>query len=61
MIKVTLEASKADAVYHYDYDDLGVTEQEWEDMTDNERQALAQSVVNDDDNQPYWVVAEIDE
>lgn len=41
------------------YDDLGVTEEEWNSMDEEERELLLMDAV--EDNEPYWMVYRYDE
>jgi hypothetical protein len=54
-ISVTLGASQDTSHHKFSLDDLGVTEQEWNEMSESEKKDLIQNAVNDLHDQPYWI------
>lgn len=55
-ISVKLEVSEINGHHTFDLEDLGVTEQEWEQMSDSEKHAAVEKAVFDLPDQPYWMV-----
>lgn len=52
-IKVKYEVSESQRHHTWDLEDLGVTEEEWKEMSeDNKREILMDAIVE----QPYWAV-----
>ena len=45
----------------FDLDDLGVTEQDWNEMTELEKEEFLQKEVFGLPDQPYWMVESFDE
>jgi len=54
-ISVTLGASQDTGHQNFDLEDFGVTEQEWNEMSESKKKDLIQSAVNDLHDQPYWI------
>ena len=54
-ISVTLGSSQDTGHHNFNLEDLGVTEEEWNEMSESKKKDLIQSAVNDLHDQPYWV------
>jgi hypothetical protein len=55
-ILVKLEVSNISKKVTFDLDDLEVTKEEWEKMSDKEKYDAIQKAVDDLPEQPYWTV-----
>lgn len=60
-ISVKLEVSESRGHHTFDLDDLGVTKEEWEEMSDSEKHDAIEKAVFDLREQPYWCVDSFDE
>ena len=60
-ISVKLEVSESNGHHTFDLDDLGVTEQEWNEMSESEKHDAVEKAVFDLPEQPYWMVGSFDE
>lgn len=60
-ISVKLEVSESRGHHTFDLDDLGVTKEEWEQMSDSEKHDAVEKAVFDLPEQPYWCVDSFDE
>ena len=60
-ISVKLEVSESNGHHTFDLDDLGVTEQEWNEMSESEKNDAVEKAVFDLPEQPYWMVGSFDE
>ena len=52
-IKVTYEVSESQRYDEWDLEDLGITEKEWSEMTDDKKRELLMDAIVE---QPYWAV-----
>ncbi len=55
-IKVRMEASERMSFWTFDLEDLNVTQEEWDNLSKDEQQALLQDSLNGLPEQPYWMV-----
>ncbi len=55
-VSVILEASESSGFREFDLEQLGLTEEQWGEMSDLDKQAAIQEAVFDLPEQPYWVV-----
>lgn len=55
-ISVHVGVSQVSNHYTFTLEELGLTQQEWENLSDYEKGALVEERVNDLPEQPYWVV-----
>lgn len=53
-ISVKIEASETNGGYTFSLDDLGVTKDEWDSLSDDEKHEVVQTGVFDMQWQPYW-------
>lgn len=60
-ISVKLEASENNGYHKFDLDDLGVSEQEWNALSQQEKHSIVEKAVFDLPEQPYWMVGSFDE
>lgn len=60
-ISVKLEVSESNGHHTFDLDDLGVTKQEWDKMSESEKHDTVEKAVFDLPEQPYWMVGSFDE
>lgn len=60
-ISVKLEVSENRGHHTFDLYDLGVTKEEWEQMSDSEKHDIVEKAVFDLPEQPYWMVDSFDE
>lgn len=56
-ISVSLQASPTLDIHKFDLEDLNVTQEAWEQMSDSEKIEIVQKAVNELPEHPYWVVA----
>ena len=55
-ISVKLGASETTGNETFDLEDLGLTQEEWDLMSESEKHKVIKEVVFAQNNQPYWVV-----
>jgi len=55
-ISVKLEVSECSGHRSFDLEDLSVTEQEWNEMSESEKHDTIEKTVFDLPEQPYWMV-----
>jgi len=55
-IKINLEVSENKSIQEVDLEDLDITLEKWESMSEVEKQETLQQYVYDSPSQPYWVV-----
>lgn len=60
-ILVKLEVSESNGHHTFDLDDLGLTKEEWKQMSDSEKHDVVEKAVFDLPEQPYWMVDTFDE
>jgi len=60
-ISVKLEVSENNGHHTFDLDDLDVTEQEWNEMSESEKHDIIERAVFDLPEQPYWMVGSFTE
>lgn len=60
-ISVKLEVSENTGHKTFDLDDLDITEQKWNEMSDSEKRSLIETAVFDLPEQPYWMVDSFEE
>lgn len=53
-IKAKLEVSENTRSVTFDFDDLGVTQQEWDELNDYAKEQLVKEAVFGLNDQPYW-------
>lgn len=56
-IIVKAEPDSDSRSFTYSFEDLGVTEQEWDSLNDDAKDELLQDTLNKESEQPYWVVS----
>ena len=60
-ISVKLKVSESNGHHTFDLDDLGVTKEEWEQMSDAEKHYTVEKAVFYLNKQPRWMVDTFDE
>lgn len=60
-VLVNLEVSQNQDFRTFDLDDLGVSEQDWNEMSESEKNVVIQNAVFDLPEQPYWMVDSFEE
>jgi len=60
-ISVKLEVSESTGHRTFDLDDLGVTQEEWNEMSESEKHDAVEKAVFDLPEQPYWMVGSFDD
>lgn len=60
-ISVRLEASIINGHKTFSLDDIGVSENEWSEMSDSEKHEAIENAVFDLPEQPYWAVVSFEE
>lgn len=59
-MKITVKAnvSQESKTFEYDLEDIGITPEEWENMSAEEKNDTIQAALDTEPEQPYWVVDE---
>lgn len=60
-ISVKLDVSESKGHHTFDLEDLGVTEQEWNEMSESKKNNIVEKAVFDLPEQPYWMVDSFNE
>ena len=60
-ISVNLEPSEENGHQTFDLEDLELTEQQWNNLSDEERKDAIQNAVNNLHEHPYWVAVSFEE
>lgn len=60
-IRVKTEVSQTRDITDIDFEDLGLTEEEWNSLNNDEKTEKLQDFVDESPNQPYWIVETFEE
>jgi len=62
-MKITVRVNPSETIRHikFNLSDYDVTDEQWEKMTETERNEKLQELVDDEPEHPYWVVDNYDE